>query len=230
MPPRDARSPAVRRPHTVVRALALALAGLTMVAGSGCVLSPLLRSSELKGSKDVPPKYTGLAGKSFAVVVAADRSIQATYPMLIPQVTQTVSQRLKDNVGASGWIPPDDVIGFQYQHPQWTTWTLQKLAQELEVDRLVFIDIQEFRLNEPGNQYLWKGTAGGLVGVVEADTDTSESFAFSEPISVQYPTKETGLSPSQTSWNDMQVILAKRLVDRASWMFYEHEEANVIDY
>lgn len=230
MHPRAARSPAGGPPHGVVRVLALVVVGITVLACSGCVFAPLMRASELKGSKDIPPKYTGLTGKTFAVVVAADRSIQATYPMLISQVTRTVSQRLKDNVGASGWIPPDDVIGFQYQHPQWSTWTLQKLAQELEVERLIFIDIQEFRLNEPGNQYLWKGAAGGLVGVIEADADTSESFSFSEPISVQYPTKETALSPTQTSWNEMQVILAKRFVDRASWMFYTHEEANVIDY
>jgi hypothetical protein len=220
--------------RTVVRRLArvgclLALTGFSL-GSSGCLLSPFLRASELHGSKDIPPKYTGLSGKSFAVVVAADRSIQATYPMLVAQLTTTVSQRLRDNVGATMWIPPEDVMAFQYQHPQWTTWTLKRLAEELEVDRLVFIDVQEFRLNEPGNQYLWKGAAGGVVGVVESENDASEAFSFSEHINVRYPTKETGLSPSQTSWNDMQVVLAKRLVDRASWLFYAHEEANVIDY
>lgn len=208
-------------------ALAALLACTTL---SGCVLSPLLRASELKGSKTVAPKYTGLADKSFAVVVAADRSVQANYPMLISQLSTTVAERLKEKVGANGWIPPADVMGFQYQHPEWTTWTLQRLASELGVERLVFIDVQEFRLNEPGNEYLWKGAASALVGVVEADIDSSESFAFTEPISVQYPTKETALSPAQTSWNEMQVILAKRLVDRASWIFFEHDEANIIDY
>lgn len=211
----------------LVLAASLVLATASM---QGCILSPFLRASELKGSKQIPAKYTGLTGKSFAVVVAADRNIQSTYPMLIGQVTNTVSNRLKDQVGASGWVPPEDVLGFQYQHPQWTTWTLQKLADELGVERLIFIDIQEFRLNEPGNAYLWKGAAGGIVGVVEADGDTSESFAFSEPISVQYPTKEVALSPAQAQWGDVQVMVAKRFVDRAAWLFFEHEEANVIDY
>lgn len=218
------------RPLGVVRTVVLAAAILAVPALAGCAIAPFLRSSELHGSKDIAAKYTDLAGKSFAVVVAADRNIQATFPMLVPQVTTTVSDRLKEQVGASGWVPPSDVLGFQYQHPQWNTWTLHRLADELGVDRLIFIDIQEFRLHEPGNEYLWNGAATALVGVVEGDSDVTESFTFSEPINVRYPTKETGLSPAQTSWTDMQVILAKRLVDRASWLFYEHEEKNVIDY
>lgn len=206
---------------------------MMLIATPGCILAPLIASNERKGSHVVAPKYTGLTGKSFAVVVAADRSIQASYPMLVGQITQTVSKHLKeqqDQIGASGWVPPEDVLGFQYQHPQWNTWTLQKLAEEIGVERLIFVDIQEFRLNEPGNQYLWKGAAGALVGVVEADADTSESFAFSEAISVQYPTKETALSPAQASGDQIEVMLAKRLVDRTAWLFFEHEEANIIDY
>jgi hypothetical protein len=206
---------------------------MMLIATPGCILAPLIAANERKGSHMVAPKYTGLTGKSFAVVVAADRSIQASYPVLVGQVTKTVSEHLtaqQDLIGASGLVPPETVLGFQYQHPQWNTWTLQKLAQELGVERLIFIDIQEFRLNEPGNQYLWKGAAGALVGVVEADSDTSESFAFSEPISVQYPTKETALSPAQASGDQIEVMLAKRLVDRTAWLFFEHEEANIIDY
>lgn len=216
------------RPRSVV---ALAILAALGVVGSmaGCVLSPMLRSAELHGSKTIKSKYEGLAGKSFAVVVSADRSIQASYPMLIGQVTSTVSERLKEKVGASGWVPPDTVLGYQFQHPQWTTWTLQRLAQELGVERLVFIDIQEFRLNEPGNQYLWKGTAAAMIGVVEADS-AGESFAFQESIGVHYPTQETALSPAQASWGDVQIMLAKRVIDRSAWLFYEHDEPNVIDY
>lgn len=227
MPTEHPRRARYRRLARAARTLIFA-AGV--LAPSGCVLAPFLRASELHGTKDVKAKYTGLEGKTFAVIVAADRSIQATYPMLVPQVTSTVSKRLFDKVGATMWIPPEDVMAFQYQHPQWTTWTLKHLSEELGVDRLVFIDIQEFRLNEPGNQYLWKGAAGGVVGVVEAENDTSESFSFSEQINVRFPTKETGLSPSQTSWDQVQAMLALRFVDRASWLFFDHEEANMIDY
>ena len=45
-----------------------------------------------------------------------------------------------------------------------------------------------------------------------------------------YPAKEVALSPAQASWSEVQVMVAKRLVDRASWIFYTHTEANVIDY
>ena len=36
------------------------------------------------------------------------------------------------------------------------------------MERLVFIDLYEYRLNPTGNSYLWDGVAGGHIGVVEA--------------------------------------------------------------
>ncbi len=218
------------KPTRAARTLCLAGVLLAGAALPGCFLSPLLRASELKGDHTVEPKYTDLQGKSFAVIVAVDRSIQADYTQLVGQITTTVSMRLKDKVGASGWIPPESVLGFQYQHPDWNIWTLDRLVKELKVDRLIFVDVQEFRLNESGNQYLWRGAASGLVGVVEADGPFSDNFAFQEHIDVHFPTKETALGPNDASAGSIQIELAKRFVDRVSWMFYQHTEANVIDY
>lgn len=32
------------------------------------------------------------------------------------------------------------------------------------------------------------------------------------------------------SQSDVQKVLALHLIDRASWLFYKHDEANIIDY
>ncbi|MGE4197545.1 MAG: hypothetical protein AB7G11_10540 [Phycisphaerales bacterium] len=203
-----------------------------MVAGvslalSGCIFAPMLRASELKGSHDVKAKYTGLAGKSFAVVVSADRMIQADYPMLVGQITSTVGQYLADNCDASGWIEPQDVMAFQYKNPRWSVMRLDDLAKELGVERLVMVEIMEFRLHEPGNQYLWRGSATAKVGVIESDGIVNDNFVFQEQVSSQFPLNERALGPAQMSGDVVQVQLAKKLVNRISWLFYDHTEKNV---
>lgn len=207
--------------------VALALA----VVPAGCqAFGALAAGLERTGSKTVEPKYPGLAGKSYAVVVGADPSIQADFPQLVGQLTATITERLKEKVGASGYIPAESMLGFQSQHPRWSAMSQADLAKELGVDRLIFVDVHEFRLTDPGNQYLWAGLASGSVGVWEADNPLADSAAFMESISVKYPTKEEGKGPREIPAANVQVVLAKRFIDRASWLFYTHDEANMLDY
>lgn len=193
---------------------------------SGCVIAPLLRSAELNGSKDVKAKYAGLAGKSFAVVVSADRMIQADFPQLMGQLTATIGQRLADECDASGWIPPQDVLAYQYKNPRWSVMRLDDLAKELKVDRLIIVEVMEFRLHEPGNQYLWRGAATAKVGVIEADGPVNDNFIFQEQVRTIFPIDERALGPAQLSEQTVQVKLSKKLIDRVSWLFYDHEEKN----
>ncbi|MBX3357666.1 MAG: hypothetical protein KF745_04480 [Phycisphaeraceae bacterium] len=198
----------------------------------GCnIIAPfggLARNFEKTAVKEIDAKYSGLQDKTFAVVVSADRMIQADFPSIVGDITLTVSRRLADpenDVGASGYVPGVRVLEFQYNNPRWVAMTMPKLAEELGVERLVFIDLSEFRLNDPGNQYLWAALAAGSVHVYEVDGPTPSIAAFSERISVKYPDKE-GLGPAQIPGSQIEMALAKRFVDRIGWLFYKHEERN----
>jgi hypothetical protein len=223
--------------HLGARVLAVGLLVCAAVVGPGCFISPFLRASELKGDHEVKAKYTGFGGKSFAVVVAADRMIQADFPQLVGQLTTTVANRIQEKVGEddpalapTGWVPPESILNFQYRNPRWIAMSARDLAKELGVDRLVYVDVSEFRLSEPGNAYLWAGVAAGTVSVYEVSDLDSEGYAFHEAIRVTFPTKEKALGPAQLSGDVVQIELAKRFVDRASWLFYDHREKNIIDY
>jgi len=208
------------------RLLAFAAAAAIPLTLAGCIFSPFLRSSELKGSHDVEAKYTGLTGKSFAVIVNADRITQADFPQLVGQVATTVAQHLKDECDVSGWIPPEDVLAYQYKNPRWSVMRLDELSKELGVERLIFVEITEFRLTEPGNQYLWRAAAAAKVGVVESDGVVNDNFAFQEAVRVEFPLEERAIGPAQLPAQAVQVKIAKKLVDRIEWLFYDHEEKN----
>lgn len=231
--PRSTRSLATNF-RRVRASVVLASAGVvSSIVLSGCVLGQLVggmaASAERTGSHDVAAKYSGIAGKSFAVVVAADRSVQADFPSVVGDIAITVAEEIRTHAGPSGWVPPRDVLRYQYEHPSWTSMPLDKLAAEFGVQRLVYIDLREYRLNEPGNAYLWGGLASGTVSVIEADTPMADQFAFQEPIKVEFPGK-SGLGPQQIPAATVQMGLSRRFVDRAAWLFYDHEEKNFSEY
>jgi hypothetical protein len=223
------------------RAPAGALVLLSVAPLAGCQLFGFIavasRDAEERRVRDVGAEYKGLQGRTFAVVVATDRVVRADHPGVVEEITTRVSEQLYKGAGATGWIPPDRVLAWQYSHPRWVVMPRDELAKELGVDRLIVVELNEFRLNEPGNQYLWAGVAEGVVGVIEAGgsgtgaglASPTDEFAFQKPVTVRYPDK-SGYGPSDISGAEVASVLLKRFVDRSSWPFYTHKETGKMDY
>jgi hypothetical protein len=203
-------------------AAALALQGCAIFGFGGAMVESYKRSS----THPIDAEYTGLAGKKWAVVVSAPRSIQGEFPDVVPYLTAKITERLvkqQDGVGADGYIPATTVLNYQYQHPRWVTLSYSELARSLGVDRVIYIEVQEYRLNEPGNQYIWSGVATGTLGIAESDGPLADEFSYTKTIRVTFPDK-TGMGQNDLSQTQVNTILASRFIDRAAWLFYRHEE------
>lgn len=173
--------------------------------------------------------YTGLTDKNFAVLVSADRMIQANYPEIVPQVAVAMSSRLAENVNAAGYVPGSAMLTYQYNHPSWPSRSYGEIAEELGVERLVVVDIQEFRLNDPGNAYIWDGVAAATVAVVEADGPFPDDIAHEHFVHVTFP-DSGGYGPEDFSRIQMLSVLKSRFIDRATWPFYDAEVPNDLAY
>jgi hypothetical protein len=212
----------------------LRLLALTLVAATlaGCAIAGVAavagKAISETGTRKVQAEYTGLAGKSFAVVVAADRTIQADTPGLVEFLTIKITQRLHDHAAAAAFVPPADVLEYLFRNPAWTAKPLDELARDLGVERLVYIDMYEYRLHEPGNAYEWDGVAAGRVAVVETESPLG-TYAFDRLVRVRFPGK-AGFDRESLSRQVVNTGLAQRFIDRASWLFYTHEEPKKIDY
>ena len=212
------------RPRTTTAGLALLAAALVM---PGCIIGAAvggaIESYRQESTHEVAGQYEGLTGQSFAVIVAADRQIQANHPTIEAELTRRISERLKEHAGAAGYIPPDALLAYLLNNPNWSAQPLGQLAADLEVDRLIFVDLYEFHLHEAGNQYVWDGVAEGSVGVIEGDGPLPDDFAFQTTIRVGFP-DGTGFGPMDFSGQQVASALLVRYVDRASWLFYAHQE------
>lgn len=202
---------------------------------SGCALGKLVggmaASAERTGTKEVKAKYTGMADRNFAVIVAADRAIQADHPNAVPIITSQMTVILAKQLDgvASGFLPAEEVLRFQYQRPGWVAMSPQDIAKELNVERLVFIDLQEYSLTDPGNPYVWNAEASGIIGVTETDAKIVQDFSFRERVKVRFPDNDS-TSAEDIPRETVEQVLRERFIARSSWLFFTHEEPNAIKF
>ena len=217
---------ALRRAALLAAAAALALSGTGCIAGAvGALGQQIERGKKL----DVPAQYDGLEAKTSAVIVNADYATLVEHPALVANVTANVSARIKAYVKDSSVLPPGQVLDWQYRTPQWRALPHGEIAKELGVERLVYIDIYEYRLNPVGNSYIWDGVAGANIGVVEADSLSPDEFVYTTNVVARFPNKE-GIGRESARREDIERGLLTLFIQRCSWLFYRHIEDKYPDY
>lgn len=205
------------------------LAALGSLSGCGMV-GVMAENYKRTSTHAVEAEYTGLTGRSFAVVVQVGQSIEGQHPGLRDVLLGKITEQLSANAGASGVVPAPQVAKYLYNHPGWSARSMVDLAKDLGgVERIVWVEIYEFRLNDVGNQYEWDGLAGGTFAVLEMDSVLPEARAFERRVQVKFPDKR-GFGPNDYSASIVQTSLMKRFVDRSTWLCYTHEEPYYPDY
>lgn len=217
-----------RAPIVLATALVttLALGGCNILGGIAGVWAA---NEQREGSHTVDSEYRGLENKSFAVLVTAPAVMQAAWPALTAKVAMSVSDNLAKNSGATGFVPGAAVVQYQYNRPNWVARPMGEVARELGVQRIVFIDISEYRIRDPGNQYVWDGLATAMIGVYESDSTLPDDLAFQKIIQVKFP-DSPGFTPADIPEAAVNTELTRRLADRAAWLFYTHDEKNALKY
>jgi len=213
--------------------IVITLAMLAVLSIPGCIIGAAIggmaESYKRTGTSEVEAQYTGLVDHSFAVVVSADRLIEGNNPGIAARINQRVNDRIIQNAGVSFAIPSTDLLTVLYNTPQWPAMPRGEVASMLGVERLIVVEIIEYRLNEPGNKYVWDGSASCMVSVYESDSGFPDDPIFEKAIRVAFP-DSSGLMRTEIPEAAVNTELANRLTNRIAWLFYTHEESNVIPY
>lgn len=210
------------------------LSALALAAAiPGCELLGVIGTAyEESADHLVRAQYEGLKGKTYAVLVVSDRGIEADFPGITAEITTRINDRLadpKNAVGATGHIASKDLLKYLFNHPDSTIKPGGKLAEELGVDRIIRVDLYEFRVNDAGNQYVWDGAAAATVGVIERESITPDEYAFRSTHRVGFPDK-SGITQTDISGQVVMSALVKRITDRVTWLFHDHQEPIKITY
>jgi hypothetical protein len=204
-----------------------ALAMLVLAALAGCQLPGIVgavgQNIEREKKVEVLAKYAGLDNKRVAVMVKADMGVLYEHPTVAPNISANLAQRLFENVPGIKVLDPRTVMTFQYQRPSWGAMPLGQVAEELDVDRVVVVDIYEYRLNPPGNRWMWEAVCGAHIGVAERDGIEPDEMVDQWNVTAKFPPQE-GTARDQLSQTLVQNGLLATFVRNAAWTFYDHIE------
>ena len=135
----------------------------------------------------------------------------------------SISQRIQNEVAGTQVLPASFGLRWQFHTPEWELMPLGDMAQELNVDRIVFVNLYEYRLNPPGNRYEWEGVAAADVGIIERDGLDPDAFAQTFDVSFRFPDKR-GIGPESIPAAAVETVLLNRFEERVAWLFYDHIE------
>jgi hypothetical protein len=222
----------VRTSASVAARIGCLLMMASLLPLSGCILvglsSAIGANIEKQKQIEVLAKYRGLENKSVAVLAHSDQRTAYEFPTAIPNIVGNVVLILDKNVPGVRVLDPRYSVTWMHQTPGWPTLPLADLAKELDVDRVVVIDIFEYRLNPEGNSFLWDGIAGANVSVVERDGIDPDSFAEEFQVISKFPDME-GIGKAQAGPREIEIGLQKTFVDQVGFLFYDHAEEKYPD-
>ncbi len=211
----------------MTRSLAILTLLLAMALAGGCNIVGFFGALEAErrrtGTVEVGPEYTGLKGESVAVVIDASREIYMTSPRVVGAILTEVHARLVENAEAERVVSPAEIQSVLYDEPDLLDRTFDQVAARFGVTRLIVIQLEEFRLTEPGNEYVWNGNAAGNVIVIEADSYIEDDVQLEHYVNIEYPFR-SNTTVDEMPADAVALELLRRFSNRVSWYFYTHRE------
>lgn len=212
--------------HTARVLAALALALTTAILLPGCAAANLFgglqQNYEYQKKIQVHPEYTDLVNKTVAVVVSVDMQLLYEDPSLAAKIADGVARRIEREVDGARLVPAGTVLAWQYRTPHWEALPYGDIANQLNVDRVVYVDLYEYRLNPPGSSYEWEGVAAANVGVIERGGVLADVFADSFHVIANFP-KEKYITRESANRQTIEFGLQSEFIRRVAWLFHEHE-------
>jgi hypothetical protein len=203
----------------VLPVLGLALAG----CGVERLVGGMMQNYEYSKVIEVHAAYPGLENKTVAVLVDVDLGTLYEHPDVLLTIATNVSHRIQANVPGVTVVAPSYVSEWQFRTPMWSAMPYAEIAESIGVDRVVHIDLYEFRLHPRGNRWLWEGVCAANVGIIERDGLDPDSYVDVFNVESAYPDLK-GLGRESADATQIQTGLLSQFVERASWLFYPHFE------
>jgi hypothetical protein len=208
----------------VACAMTSIVAGLSALNGcaAGKLIGGMAASEEAQKLVEVHAKYE-LDNKTVAVVVQADYATLFEHPDVVVAVSSGVAMRL------ARWAPnvqvynPQGVLNWQQRTPQWNALPYGQIAEQLNVDRVVYVDILEYRLNPPGNRFIWEGEAVARVGIIERDGIDPDAFGDTFDVIARFPTIPE-VTREEADEAAIRRGLQETFVKNIAFLFYYHFE------
>ena len=218
---------AFRRQHPglVLVGMAIMLAWPLLTA-PGCAVAGVVADRVAGGERRVKVEadYRDLEDRSVAVLVAADGAMLYHSPQARERVIRQTSAGVAEHVSGTTLANPRQIVEFQNTNPYWATVPAGRLLEVLDVERLVLIDLVEYRTHDPGNRHIWRGRITGNVAVHAADVSDPDNPDYYGTVTVNYPEDDQiGVVDPDTDTQTIELAMVKVFARDVVRLFHDHE-------
>lgn len=163
------------------------------LAAAGCTILGLAAHAVPEGN--VPAKYNDLRGHSVAVLVWVPRGLEIEYPSLRLDLVTAIQSRLKDAQKArkkelkDATFPhaPASLVRFQEDHPELEQSPIITVAPRLGVQRLIYIELENFQTRSDHSVDLFRGSATLALRVVAVENGQAKAVYEESGLNMLYP-------------------------------------------
>jgi hypothetical protein len=197
----------------------------TLLLLSGCQLfGYIAKPFEGEPAKtEYSARYTDLADRRVTVLVAASDAVRYRFPRAVPLVTEAVTQNLSANVEGLALTDPAATLEYEKQNPYWATFPPSRLLGQFQTDRLIILDLSEYRVHEPGNVNLWQGRIEASVSVYAIEAEDSDNSVFNARVSGGFPENTTTGLPKGDA-DTIQLGMIANFARQAARLFHDYKE------
>ena len=201
------------------RRLPLVLFVLAAVAAIPVCQALLTQFGVMSGANLVPAEYAGLAEKRVAVVCVSE---SASYGIGIEAevLARGVAALLKDRIEKTDVVRQDEIADWVDQN-DWDEVDYREVGRGVKADRVLAIDLSNFRLYE--GQSLYRGRANVKLTVLDMTDGGKEVFRRELP-EIKFPVSGVYHS-SETSENAFRKTFLKVIAEHVARYFYEYDLA-----
>jgi hypothetical protein len=203
--------------------LLLAICGTFSGCAAALLVGAMAQSAEYEKRIEVLAQYSDLHDKTVAILVDVDSMTLYEHPNVAYTIAMGVWAGLRQNVPQARLVPQQYVVEWQYRTPMWQAMPYSEVCEELNVDRLIVIQVYEYRLNPPGNSYEWEGVCAASVGVVERDGIDPDAFAIQLDAGEHYP-RDKGYTKDMLTRQVVETALLNLFIRETAWLFFDHIE------
>lgn len=221
----------------------LLLLALSLLAIAGCNIIGV--GAQLLPPPKIDAQYKGMEGQTVGVMVWADRGTRIDWPAIRLDLANSVQtllkprptkegkppKEIKEFEGATFPVLPASIVRYQDDHPEIEGQPITKVAPQLTVSRLIYVEIENFATRAPGAIDLYRGQASATLKIIEVDPKTKEAkVAYEESgITATFPKSapEDGVAGigDQRIYVGTVQALAQKIVNRlVPYQAEEHGE------
>ena len=194
----------------------LALALLLATCG-GCQLGAVLLADP---NPEVDAKFEELAESRVMVLTYAKLSALLKNPSLQMEVMQGVTKNLRKQLGKkTEVVEPTEVAAWLDENPDWQGIPLDQIGQQFDANFLVYVELEQFSIREPGSTILYRGRARSNVMVVE--TARGAKPVFRSQVDMVYP-RDKVVSATEISHDRFKQQILAVYNDRVARLFHSY--------